>query len=143
MHYKNGFTLIELLVVISIIGMLSTFILVNTSSTRFKAHDANIQSLLHQVRNAAELNYVHSGESYASVCDENNNTLSDSGELGILEKAVRRENNDQNVACFESTDERDFAVSSPLRARPGKYWCVESAGLSRELDNQITAANCQ
>lgn len=143
MHFKNGFTLIELLVVVAIIGFLSTIVLVNTQNARFQARDANIQSMMHQVRNAAELIYSQNGENYSTICDESNDTLSNDGELSILEKKINEDNGGQSVACFESADKKDFAVSSPLRARSGKHWCVESAGLSREIDNQITAALCQ
>lgn len=143
MIFEKGFTLIELLVVVAIIGLLSSIVLVNTGSTRYKAMDSNIQSTMHQLRNAAEFIYVENGESYSLVCDETDNTLNDSGELGVAERAIKRENGNQNVTCFESADKKDFAVSSPLRARQGKHWCVESAGLSREIDNQITTASCQ
>ena len=130
MHFHKGFTLIELLVVIAIIGLLSMIVL-------------SIQSLMHQVRNGAEFIYTQNGESYDAICDESNNTLSDNDEMGVLERAVRRENDEQNVICFESADKKEFAAASPLRAQPGKYWCVEAAGLSQELDHQITGANCQ
>jgi len=140
---NKAFTLIELLVVVAIIGLLSTIVLVNSQRARFQAHDSNIQSLMHQVRNGAELIYAQSGETYNAICDENNNTLSDLGELGTLEKKIKENNGGQNVACIESADKKDFAASSPLRYLSGKYWCVESAGLSREIDNQITTAHCQ
>lgn len=140
---KKAFTLIELLVVLSIIGLLSTFIMVNMQNTRQKANDANIQSYLHQIRNAAEFVYIRTDESYASVCDETDDTLSDDGEIGILKNAIMRQNKNQPVTCFGSADEKDFAASSPLRARDGKHWCVQSAGLSLELDNPITSAICE
>jgi prepilin-type N-terminal cleavage/methylation domain-containing protein len=143
MIFEKGFTLIELLVVVAIIGLLSTIVLVNTGSTRYRAMDANIQSTMHQLRNAAEFIYVQNGESYGLVCDETDNTLNDSGELGVAERAIKRENGNQDVACFESVDGKDFAVSSPLRAQQGKHWCIESAGLSREINNEITTASCQ
>lgn len=140
---KKAFTLIELLVVLSIIGLLSTFVMVNMQNTRQKANDANIQSYLHQIRNAAEFVYIRTNESYASVCDETDDTLSDDGEIGILKDAIMRQNKNQPVTCFESADKKDFAASSPLRARDGKHWCVQSAGLSLELDNPITSAICE
>ena len=143
MHFNKGFTLIELLVVVAIIGLLTTIVLVNTQNTRFQAYDANIQSIMHQLRNEAELIYSQDGESYSTICDENNNTLSDSAEIGVIEKRIMENNNGQNVTCIESADGKDFAASSPLRSRTGKHWCIESAGLSREIANQITSYRCQ
>jgi len=141
--FNKGFTLIELMVVVAIVGLLTTIVLVNTQNTRFKAHDANIQSLLHQVRNAAEFSYIQNKETYDMICDPADNSLINTGDLGTLEKAIQKENNNQKVACLESIDGKDFAAASPLRSRQGKYWCVQAAGLSLELDHQITTAICQ
>lgn len=141
--FNKGFTLIELMVVLAIIGLLSTIVLVNTQNTRFKAHDANIKQLLHQVRNAAEFSYIHNKETYDFICDPADNSLINTGELGTLEKSIQKENNNQKVACFESADGKDFAAASPLRATQGRYWCVQAAGLNQELNHQITAAICQ
>lgn len=139
----KGFTLIELLVVIAIIGLLSTIILINVRSVQFDARDASIQSSMHQVRNAAEMSYTKNKESYFEVCDESDATLSNIGELASLEAAIKNQNGGKDVKCLESADKKDFAASSPLVARTGKYWCVESAGLSIEIANPITSATCQ
>lgn len=128
---------------VAIISLLTTIVLVNVRGAKAKARDANIQSSMHQVRNAAEMSYINSNESYTNVCDESDQTLSNIGELGYLELAIKKENGGQDVKCFESADKRDFAVSSPMKARTGKHWCVESAGLSIELDNPISSAKCQ
>ncbi|MBI2449937.1 MAG: type II secretion system protein [Candidatus Nealsonbacteria bacterium] len=145
MDKKNGFTLIELLVVIAIIGLLASFIIVNAGQTRQQASDAQIQTLMHQLRNAAELSYSQQGiETYTAVCDEADNTLSNSGEFGTLEAGVKRENGNRNITCFESANKKNFAASSPLRTDFNKSWCVESAGLSVKLNcTAINSSSCQ
>ncbi|MBA7671954.1 hypothetical protein ES703_80123 [subsurface metagenome] len=143
MHHKKGFTLIELLVVVAIIGLLTTIVLVNMRDARAKARDASIQSYMHQVRNAAEMSYIRNNENYAQVCDEGNDTLSDDGEFGVLEDKIEKDNGNKTVKCIESVDKGSFAVSSPMVARTGKHWCIESAGLSREIDGEITSAICE
>ena len=140
---KKGFTLIELAVVIAIIGIIATIVLVNVRGSKAKARDANIQSSMHQLRNAAEMSYIRNNESYTEVCDEADNTLSNAGELGLLEEAIKKDNGNKDITCFESSDKKDFAASSPLVARQQKHWCVESAGLSIELNNPITSARCE
>lgn len=52
---KRGFTLIELLVVISIIGMLSSIVMVSVASAREKGRDAARISQIHQIDLAVQL----------------------------------------------------------------------------------------
>ncbi len=59
MYYrKKGFTLIELLVVISVIGVLSSVVLVSLNAARVKAVNARIQQEIIQLRNLFEQNKV-------------------------------------------------------------------------------------
>ena len=115
----------------------------NVRSAQADARDVSMQSSMHQVRNAAEMSYTKNSESYFEVCDENDDTLSNVGEFANLEAAIKKENGGKDVKCFESADQKSFAASSPMVAKPGKYWCVESAGLSIEIANPITSATCQ
>jgi prepilin-type N-terminal cleavage/methylation domain-containing protein len=62
----KGFTLIELLVVISIIGVLSSVVLVSLSTARAKSLDARRLSDMSSVRTALEL-YFSSNSSYPSA----------------------------------------------------------------------------
>ena len=141
---SRAFTLIELLVVIAIIGFLASLVLLNTQNTRLQSRDAQIQTSMHQLRNAADLSYGQGTETYTAVCDEADNTLSNSGDFGRLETAIKNENNNQAVKCFESADKAQFAASSPVRAESGKSWCVESAGLSTGLNClAINSSRCQ
>jgi general secretion pathway protein G len=54
-RFKKGFTLIELLVVISIIGILSSFLLSNFIGARQRARDGLRKSDLRQIQSALEL----------------------------------------------------------------------------------------
>ncbi len=70
----KGFTLIELLVVISIIGLLSSIVLVSLATARIKAYDAQRLSNLTSVQTALEVYYAAngsypiSGGDYLSTC---------------------------------------------------------------------------
>jgi prepilin-type N-terminal cleavage/methylation domain-containing protein len=55
---KKGFTLIELLVVISIIGLLSSVVLVSLNDAKAKARDAKRLSGLKEIQSALELYYA-------------------------------------------------------------------------------------
>ena len=77
---QEGFTLIELLVVISIIGLLSSIVLVSLNSARSSTRTSQRTQALIQVRNALELYYSKHGKYpstnamlYASDSDTNGN----------------------------------------------------------------------
>lgn len=55
---KKGFTLIELLVVISIIGLLSSVVLVSLNTARARARDAERLSALREVQKSLELYHL-------------------------------------------------------------------------------------
>lgn len=71
--YKKGFTLIELLVVISIIGVLSSVVLVSVNSARLKADDARRISDLKEIAHAIDMYYSDNGSypinGFTSTCD--------------------------------------------------------------------------
>ena len=75
---SKGFTLIELLVVISIIGILSSIVLVSMGGARAKARDARRQSDMRQVGSACEL-YMTDHEAYPSYADWATATSSSGG----------------------------------------------------------------
>lgn len=65
--YKRGFTLIELLVVISIIGILSAFLMANFVGFRQRARDGVRKSDLRQIQAALELHRSDIGEYPATL----------------------------------------------------------------------------
>lgn len=76
---SQGFTLIELLVVISIIGLLSSVVLVNLQETKIKSRDTQRISDMREIRNALELYYADHGyypPSYACGWDCNGYSVS-------------------------------------------------------------------
>lgn len=60
---NKGFTLVELLVVISIIGILTTLLMVNFVGTREKANDSKKVQDLNSIKNALRM-YYNDNQSY-------------------------------------------------------------------------------
>lgn len=82
MHKKQGFTLVEILVVVSIIGMLSSIVLVGLGSFRARGRDARRVADLRQVQNALELYYGKFG-GYPLVTWEGLEGLLVEAEIGV------------------------------------------------------------
>jgi prepilin-type N-terminal cleavage/methylation domain-containing protein len=61
LNKQKGFTLIELLVVVSIIGLLSSIVLVSLNSSRSKARDAKRMASIRQVATAIEAYFNDNG----------------------------------------------------------------------------------
>jgi len=60
---SRGFSLVELLVVAAIIGILIAILVIGLSTVKNKAKDAAIQSVLWELRSAAELYYHNTSPS--------------------------------------------------------------------------------
>jgi len=73
---KEGFTLIELLAIIAIIGLLSTIVIVDVSSSRQRARDSKRVADIKQLGNAMELFYGEYGTYKPTGCAEANTVVS-------------------------------------------------------------------
>jgi len=71
--FKKGFTLIELIVVVSIVGLMSTFIIVNITDARNKAKAANLINQFKEIEKAFYFTYL----------DENRSTFWTDAEIGF------------------------------------------------------------
>ena len=140
MKRNKGFTLIELLVVVAIIGILSTIVSVALSNSKNKAADAQIKNILSGTMNIQELDF--SDGNYGIVCDnpskirdmytkasEVSGFTSDEIELGIPGDGLNGSN--LAPACDPETDR--WAILVPFKSNRTKGWCVDSAGISKQV----------
>ncbi len=86
--FNRGFTLIELLVVVSIIGMLSSVVLVSVQGARNKAKDAKLILEVKELQKALELYRLDNGKYPGNVAGEHyyhgtrNNCIGNPGDGG-------------------------------------------------------------
>jgi prepilin-type N-terminal cleavage/methylation domain-containing protein len=148
---QAGFTLIELLVVIAIIGLLSSIVLASLSTARAKAADAAIQSNLVGVRSSAELRYSEKGcytgtndcstiTTYRNSCLPNFSSGDGSifGQANISAQitAAQLAGGDLTV-CAITNEGTAWAVAVVFKTDTSKAWCVDSAGTSKQINNNI------
>jgi prepilin-type N-terminal cleavage/methylation domain-containing protein len=126
---SRGFTLIELLVVIAIIGILSSVVLASLNSARQKGTAAKIKSELAGLRAAAEIYYDNNTSSYNNLFTSNTTCVStDTSVNQYLSSITTAAGGAANVSCNSAAAAYAAAAAMPS----GGFWCVDSAGVSRD-----------
>ncbi len=145
---SSGFTLIELLVVIAIIGILSSVVLASLQTARSKGQDATIISDLDGLRTQAGIyNSTNGGygtnTALESTCAAADNLFNDATVKNQI-AGVQKMNNNGTVVCNVAANGTAYAVSSPLVAAPGTFYCVDSLGVGTTTTAALsaTATNC-
>jgi len=129
---QAGFTLIELLVVITIIGILSSVVIVNLQQNRNKGKDASAKATMYNIPVQAEIYYDDNGGTYTGMCDLEN---PESSQMKRLIEGVQKQvskTDPRNIApCAVSSEGDSFTVNILLNN--GDQFCVDTTGTASVL----------
>lgn len=142
---RRGFTLIELLVVIAIIGILSAVVLASLNTARSKGTDAAIKSNLVTIQTQAELYYDNNSNAYGTAAAGTASTAcTAAGIAGMftdttIKAAVTAASTAYGGTAYASSrcaigTGTSYAVAHKLKNGGTKWWCVDSTGVSREVN---------
>lgn len=139
---QRGFTLIELLVVIAIIGLLSSVIIASLNSARSKGSDASIKSNFNSTRTQAELYYDDHSMSYASMCTADRTisaALTSAAAVtgSSIDTTLTNAQTSTKLSCHIAANGGAYAISAPLKANSGHYWCIDSTGRSTDTTSLL------
>jgi prepilin-type N-terminal cleavage/methylation domain-containing protein len=141
---SKGFTLIELLVVISIIGILSSIVLVSMGGARAKARDARRQSDMRQIGSACEL-YMTDNEAYPAYAAYSNATATGAGIGTYMPSSAMPEDPGSGIYTWISNtgagNAQKFCVYAQNDAT-GTYYAASHKGARMDLGTAPTTTDC-
>lgn len=154
----SGFTLIELLVVITIIGILSTVVIVNLNSARTKGQDTAIKEQMAQIRTIAAF-YLDKNDGYSATAGllsyATYDCLGSTAAPGVVNSSLAGtvfsdpsflkaaygiyRNSSVMPKCYigssvAGSKVQSWAMTAKLKSPtlPSGLWCVDSSGMAVE-----------
>ena len=134
-YKEKGFTLIELLVVITIVGILSSVVLISVNDVSAKAKDNASKAELVQLRLLAVQHNSSTDwfcEHHTTATDTNNN-----GAKKIIESIAKRYDNNGIVFCdTESAGKnKKWVAGFILESEDDAAFCVDHKGTAKEIED--------
>jgi len=144
-----GFTLIELIVVIVIISILSGIIIFAIGQYINKGKDSNIAGNLAILIPAGEVFY-NVGNTYDDFCNPDENSALKNAILQMPDQkagapcfsdTMQQATNPKGVCCTVAPNGNSWAACARKFATPANYYCVDSRGIKKEIDNSLCNDN--
>jgi prepilin-type N-terminal cleavage/methylation domain-containing protein len=142
---KKGFTLLELLVVVGLIAVLAAVVIALLNNARDKGANAGIQSNLFNAISQGEIFYntnTSVPNTYTAVCTNGIvggamgvglNVFTAAKVAGMSGYVTNGTGSNTTATCNDSATA--WAAEVPLKT--GGFWCVDSAGISRQTNTSI------
>jgi len=133
---NTGFTLIELLVVVTIIGLLSTMVLVSLNTARMKARDVRRLADLRQVALALEMYYDDNASTgYPGTSGSNNWSILGSYLEPDYMSSIPIDPGNESYEYWVNTENQSYVLGINLEDG-------NSSALNGDSDGSIFGCNC-
>jgi len=118
-----GIIIAVILPALAILGILSSVVLVSLNTARQKGQDAQVKSVLSQMRTEAEVYYGQNNNSYSTASNCSSGMFADPS-FATIKSSLK---SDATPTCY--AEGTTYAISAPL-STSGQNYCVDSSAYS-------------